>query len=293
LPFNVTSLQIMSSPQRNEAMRPWLLLTALLLLFTAFMGILKLRNQPDRENQIGSEWLLSGVFGIFMTLSCSKALHYLLPGATDVQFPFRWLLPASAVLAPLMAAGVVKDESCRSFANRIISHLAGAGMLFLLSAGMLLQLLFWPLPQNSIDEFFANPGHLQPFYPRAVPDLKKLPLHAGMPHQLALISGEAELSDYQSGITSMHCTFNSSAPVELNILTHYDKYWHLSASSKAVPLKPSSENGTILAIIPAGSWKLELSRQAPDGRNTGWLLMLGTLLLMLRQYRGETDRIRH
>lgn len=288
LPKNVTSLQIMSSPQRNEAMRPWLLLTVLTTLLTAIIGIVKPARTLEPVAMATSEWLGPGLFGAFMTLSISKALHYVLPGGTDVQFPFRWVLPATGVLMPLIAIAV-HSEPAEKAAQRFISIAARMGVFILLAAGLMVQTQLWTLPQSSLNDFFTNPGHLQPFYPRAVPDPNAIPTQAGEPHQLALISGEAEVLDYQAGITLMKCRLKASATVELNILTHYDKYWQLTASSQLIELKPTFDDGTLLAMLPAGEWHLELTRRAPDGRNTGWLIMIATLMLMFRQYRSKNS----
>lgn len=295
---NVSILQIMDSPDRNNALRPWILVVLILSLLLGVLGIRTWRYLPPCASFPPWAWLLAGGWCAFMTLSWSKWLYEILPGTTNLQFPFRWTLPALGLLMPIMAAALVARPSAAGGAELASENQlsvknfqpdaspvpwhwpARAVLVMMILAGLYLQTLFWVLPPTSMQEFYANPGHLQPFYPRAVPDHRKINTLAGAPHQLKIASGTGRLLDYQAGVAWFNAEIEASVPVKVIINTHYDRFWTVSITGgKNLPVQLVPEDGTMAVNIPAGTSKLEMTRDSPSGRTVGWFLMIAAMIV--------------
>lgn len=300
---DLSILQVISSPQRNTAARPWILVILLITMVLAIFGAVKL---PAASEQVfpAWAWLVTGGFCAFMTFNWAEFLYRILPYSTGVQFPFRWALPAMGVWIPLLAAAVASgykrsgDDQTPvvaavepnteniNWSVRIKTWVPRLLMLAIMSAGLWLQTLYWALPAASLQQFFDNPGHLQPFYPRAVPDPKKIQTHAAAPHQLMVVKGKGEILEFQAGVAWMKARLNTATDVILHINTHFDPYWRAGLDdAKDLPISLLESTGTMLVTIPAGSHRVELHRKLPAGRWPGYLIMLVSILLICKKWR--------
>ncbi len=307
----VSILQIMDSPDRNNALRPWILVVLILSLLLGFMGVWTWRYLPPDASFPPWAWLLAGGWCVFMTLSWSKSLYEILPGTTNLQFPFRWALPALGLLLPIIAAALTGGPSVVEKAETAadnqqsseklsldVSPLfwqwpARAILVMVILAGLYLQTLFWALPATSMQEFYANPGHLQPFYPRAVPDRRKINTLAGAPHQLKIASGTGRLLEYQAGVTWFNAGVEAASPIQMLINTHYDRYWTAGiVDGQNLPVQLVPEDGTMVVNIPAGTWKIVLSRESPSGRTVGWFLMIAAMIVFAVELRVIQFKVR-
>jgi hypothetical protein len=286
-------LQIMSSPQRNNALRPWLLLTLVASLLLGLVGFAGIKRLGRNDSGFALSWLFAALFCAFMACSCSGAIYKYLPGASDVQFPFRWVLPAISVLIPLVAAAVAQNNvnAGREKIGGIIAALAKMLCLVVLGAGLALQFLYWPLPDASLKEFFAAPGSLQPFYPRSVKNIKKLPQHAAMPHQLMIVAGNGRIVATGHSTAGMTAVVEAASSLIVHINTHYDSFWRIKAAETGdIRLKCHEDDGTMLFNLPPGNWNVELYRVSPAGRCPGWLLMAVALLGLIWYHRRLTKQ---
>jgi len=276
-------LQMKSAGDRLKALRPWLLLSLVLCFILACTGSLR-RDIVRGESQAPLWlWLLCGSCCAIMTLRFSYIIYTVLPGAMAVQFPFRWLLPAFGLWIPLVAAGAAQVFSLdvSSLRFNLMAWLSRVLLAVIIMLGLLLQSLFWVLPSDSLKSFFASPGYLEPFYPRAVPILRDVPVAAGAPHLIKIASGTGNIIDYQAGVAWFQAQGEAHTPIELHINTHYDTYWRFVVSdSGPVQADLDKRDGTMLLKIPAGKWQLTMNRASPTGRSTGWALMLLSLLLI-------------
>lgn len=273
---DVSILQTISWEDRNNFARPW----QLLLVVSAFLlSIVALYRSWLAKGVMPWQWALAGGFCAFMTLSWSRLFYAILPGVADLQFPFRWVLPAICFWTPLAAIAVAADDkpnksyswSARcAWVSRII-------LIVFIGAGFWLQGLFWQLPESSLQAFFANPGQLQPFYPRSVPDPKEIPTLADDPHNMFIASGTVAVANFESGIAWVRCKIEAEEHSVVNMNTHYDNYWRVSLSGKMAEIYPAENDGTILLDVPKGVWELQMWRTPPAGRTIGWVIMLMAL----------------
>ncbi|PKL49336.1 MAG: hypothetical protein CVV42_06495 [Candidatus Riflebacteria bacterium HGW-Riflebacteria-2] len=280
----VTSiLQMKSSENRLKALRPWLLLCLMLCFILACVGSLR-RDIVDKESPVPLWiWLFVGSCCAFMSLRFAFVIYSVLPGAMAVQFPFRWLLPAFGLWIPLIAAGVMPANVAitSGFRGQFMAWFSRFFLVIFLLLGVLLQSLFWVLPDDSMKSFFAAPGHLAPFYPRAVPKTRDVPAVAGVPHLIDIASGSGVITGYQAGVAWFEARGEAQTPIELHINTHYDPGWRFTnLRTGSVKPRVDEKDGTMLLHIPAGSWFLTMERASPRGRSIGWLLMLVSLFIM-------------
>lgn len=285
----VTSvLQMKNSEDRLKALRPWLLFTLVLCFVLAVAGWLRQNGVAGADRPPLWAWLLVGSGCAIMSLRFSQVFYSLLPGAMAVQFPFRWLLPAFVIWLPLVAVGpaaIVGEVSSR---HKFAAWLARGSLIAVLFIGGFLQSLFWVLPDDSLKSFFANPGHLAPFYPRAVPKPREIPLMAGKPHRISIASGSGVIGDHQSGVAWMLAWGQAATPIRLHINTHYDPGWQfLLATAGKVQPEVDKNNGTMYLALPAGKWQLTMERLSPRGRSLGWVLLLVSLVLIYASARPE------
>jgi len=276
-------LQMKSPGDRLKAVRPWLLLTLMLCFLLALAGSLRGDITQDGNCPPMWLWLLIGSGCAMLSLRFSSVIYSVLPGAMAVQFPFRWLLPAFGLWLPLVAVSAVQVDSQNAASSNplFIAWFSRMLLVVILLIGGFFQSRYWTLPPDTMQSFFAEPGHLAPFYPRAVPRPRDVPNVAGIPHQLQIASGVALITSYQAGVAWFEAQLEAATPVELHINTHYDPCWRFNLSRTRL-LQPQIDktDGTMRLQIPSGRWLVTMVRESPPGRTLGWLLMLVALCLL-------------
>ncbi len=288
-------LQMKSPGDRLKAMRPWLLLTLSLCFLLAIAGI---SRRDIAQGDAGPPmwlWLLIGSCCAMMSLRFSNPFYSVLPGAMAVQFPFRWLLPAFGLWLPLVAVAAVHVDSQNTSSVKPLFIAWSARILIaaILLSGFFFQSLYWTLPPDSMQSFYAVPGHLAPFYPRAVPSPRAVPNEAGIPHRLHIASGSGNITGYQAGVAWFEAQLEAATPVELHVNTHYDPCWRF-VLSHTQPVQPQIDNkdGTMLLQIPSGRWLVTMERASPPGRSLGWMLMLVAISVILCELAGSRTALK-
>lgn len=249
---------------------------------------------------------LAAAILLFMVLPASRILWDRLPLLYFVQFPWRFLGPASLLLAVLAGAG----------ASRLLGPPAvqlGVCLLLLGGFGM-----FWLFPGDypadleltpaAVIQFEAETGWLGttsageylPVQAAALPAPETLlPLYeASAPGYLiprldsqTLPAGAAILAaDY--GLTGATIELETATPFQAGFHWYYFPGWQLTIDGAAQPVAPAGPHGLLAAEIPAGRHTLALSfGDTPVRRWSGYASLAGLLALAAVAFRQRPGAI--
>lgn len=277
--------------QRGDLIRPWLVLNMLLLLLASLPGVFKWRKGGENELD-GLVWLVPALFCFFMTTSWSAFLYRLLPEVSNVQYPWRWVLPASIFMIPLIAAGLQPEVSVaessvgsqRPYCNLTVKLM----VLLLVAAAFWAQSLYYTMPAAVFVDFMNNPGSLEPFLPRVAPAESVLP-HAAPAHQLKFLTGRGSLLSRSGGTTDADINLKVEQPAKVIINTHNDGLWLVNINDRPVTPENHDKTGLMQFFLPAGEQHISIRRMSPPGRYSGWAisLLVAGLLVLKRRRQGD------
>ncbi len=254
-------------------------------------------------------WVLSlAVVGLAaMALPVSLPLWDRIPILRFLQFPWRFLAPATLALALLAGGG----------AELLMRQARWTGPLIFL--GMALVALTWlyplyyppqqdPSPPDQI-RFEAETGWVGAtaagdYLPRWVqeppsPDAL-LPLYeAAAPDYIiprldpASLPDGARLLEAEYGLTRAHVVLESPEPFRIRFLWYFFPGWQGRLDGRPLPLEPNGPHGLIAANIPAGRHEVTLRFGDTPLRRWAWrvsglsgLLLLASLFLVRRSQPG-------
>jgi hypothetical protein len=209
---------------------------------------------------------------LLMALPASQPLWDHLPLLYFVQFPWRFLGPASLLLAVLAGAGASRLPGgpwLQLLTSLLV--LAGFGLPWLFPGDYAPALSLAPddvirfeaetgwLGTTSAGEYLPRqvqtppaPETLLPLYERSAPDYLIPRLDsASLPDTVALLETSYEL-------TSATLKTEASAPFEARFFWYYFPGWQLTANGNELPVYAAGEHGLLAAHIPAGEQILTL-----------------------------------
>jgi len=243
-------------------------------------------------------WALSlATLGLaLMTLPISRPVWELFPLLRFIQFPWRFLAPATLTLALLAGIG----------AEVLIRRTPWVAPLLLL--GLALFALTWlyplyyspqrdPLPPDQI-RYEAETGHLGatatgdylpvwvqerpspeallPLYEAAAPDFIIPRL------DLTSLPAGAHVLEARYGLTQAHLALESEQPFRIRFLWYFFPGWQGWLDGQPLPLEPDGPHGLIAADIPAGRHTVTVVFGETPLRRWAWRLSgLSALLLLL------------
>ena len=229
-----------------------------------------------------------------MTLPLSLPLWDALPLLPFVQFPWRFLGPATLFLAVLAGAGAARLPRLR------------AGRPALLLAALALYALPWlspgrdavppnPTPVDLL-HFELETGALGTtsagdYLPVTVTELPPaamlLPLYAqSAPHYLiprldrARLAADVAVLAASYTLTGARLTLTADSPARVRFLWYAFPGWQAQLNGAPIPVKPDGRSGLLAVDIPAGaSQELTVAfGQTPLRRLSGWLSLASLLI---------------
>jgi hypothetical protein len=245
-----------------------------------------------------------------MALPASRFIWDRLPLLYFVQFPWRFLGPATLLLAVLAGAGASRlpgSPLVQLAASLLL--LAVAGLPWLFPGDYPAELALAP---DAVIRFEAETGWLgttsaAEYLPVQVETLPApetlLPLYeAAAPDYLiprldsASIPASAELLDARYGLTDASISLAAAAPFQLRFLWYYFPGWQLELNGEPHPVAATGPHGLLAAEIPAGDHTLALSFDDTPVRrwsgNASVASLLALLIAVLLQRDGGTSASR-
>ena len=257
----------------SSIVRPWVFLALLTLLPAAIAGVIV--SHGGVAGAFG--WV--GCFLLFLNTRASLPLWNIAPGFQQLQVSWRWLLPATVLLAPWAGSALVA-VSGRARLGRGIAIL---GLPLLL--GVLLQNAAGRFPQATVDWLLQTPVYTRLLLPSSCPSPETLPSRTGIPHRLEMPEnqGSAKVEAFGFGWADFLVEVRHG-PAIARINTHADPCWVLTDRSDGRELAIGLERGTGTMLTPdlaAGTWRLALRRRAVPWRPLCWLLTVAASALWL------------
>ncbi len=273
-------LYLQPSEIRFEFFRPWIFALSLMIMCVGLINLFK--GKPTICEKVLTA---IGLAITLMNYSPSAFLWRALPGIYLVQFPWRCLIPGSIFIFAGSA----------SLLDRFWQKRPAFFTLLLIVPWLTFAFIFTvpskPMPEGTLETFYKRTGYL-PFVPVTVPKLSLLAdkNQGGIYHKAFLGAEKNYLEPIDKGYSWAEYQFlPASATRPLNILTHFDPFWRLSAikadsSETSLDITASAEDGTILTQLPAETTGLRFFRVRPTWRLTGYLLASLTLIFWLTTF---------
>lgn len=210
---------------------------------------------------------------LLMILPASRVLWERLPLLYFVLFPWRFLGPASLLLALLAGLGASRLPlpAWLQLGGSLLL-LAAAGLPWLFPGDVPAELGFNPddvirfeaetgwLGTTSVGEYLPAevetlppPATLLPFYEAAAPDYLIPRLDS------ASLPSSVEVLDADYGISDATITLAASAPFEARFLWYAFPGWELEANGQRVPTYAAGPHGLLAARLPTGRQTVTLS----------------------------------
>ena len=242
-------------------------------------------------------WLLTiFVLLTLMSLSASSQIWQSLPLISFIQFPWRFLGPASLILAMLTATGAhfLLNNSQFTIHNSQI-------LFFLLPSSLILFSLPWLFPAKlqqlpdlspigsiryeATSGFFGTTSAADylPIAVERLPDPESL-------LELYAAGGRIRAWDFHTELLPEEAfwdtvptgwTVNSDQPWRFKYDQFYFLGWQVFVDGQAVPTAAHGELGLISAEIPTGQHTITLNWQTTPLRRTAWFLSTISLVTML------------
>ncbi|MDD3148681.1 MAG: hypothetical protein PHD82_15410, partial [Candidatus Riflebacteria bacterium] len=130
---------------------------------------------------------------------------------------------------------------------------------------------------------------LEPFQPRVAALSENIPYYAATPHQVKLLTGTATIEEHKTGTTDAEITLLADTESELIINTHNDGLWHVLLNGAVIQPETVSNSGLMKIALNKGRQKIIIERQAPPGRNTGWLIAILTFATLMAVCPGKVE----
>jgi len=249
------------------------------ILLFALISILIWRWQQTESGLVRAIWVVT-LFSLLMTTRLSEPIWRIIPGLYVMQFPFRWLLPASIGMAFLSAAAF-----SLAMARPGRSRNAYGGAIVLLLALNLVVATFSVVRQQRGEQAIPKEvsGLEVPEYrPRSwnYKDSRESNIEA-----IAVSSGEASVQAIDASGASQSYAINAVTDSMLGFRTLYFPGWIARLDGKPIKIGPS-EQGHIQILIEAGEHLLTLNFEDTWPRRAGKLIsalcVLVTLIILYR-----------
>jgi hypothetical protein len=264
-------------------------------------ALLSLRHRTTRSTILGIGILEFGIS--LFTLSLSEPLWNLLPVSRLIQFPWRLVGPASLFLAALAGSVALPHSNNRSWDFGISRVSRGLCLAF-----GILSFFFFSLPWTYHADFsLQSPVSNSPldtinyelasgqlgtastaeYLPRWVAEIPNpntlLPLFAAaeQPSRLASLPDDVSFDVSRLSPTSEQLTYTSPSPFTATFNLFYFPGWVAEIDGQRAEIQPSTPQGLVTVLLPAGFHTLRLYRTLTPPQLIGALISLISLISLI------------
>jgi uncharacterized membrane protein len=262
-------------------------LVSLTLAFVSFIGFARLRRAHIAVAAVGA------FVCIFMVMPQSVFIWEGVPLLRVLQFPRRWLMPASLFLAVLIGFGcefalsfvtrpwlkVVFTACCLvGLATQVFSMQLVTNKFPITYAPTAQQVAELELQYNVIGT--TNTGEYLPIAVKQLPLLQSSPLlrQGRRLDPQSLTTTARVLSETYTSLT-YDVTLDTPQPFDALFTTFYFPGWQAFIDGAAADIKPSAPHGFIRVSVPAGQHRLQISfGSTPIRTAAAWLSLIAAFL---------------
>ena len=267
----------------------WLLDTCIVLTYTLFIPIIVVAIINRRKAKDSSErhiFALSatGLFALFMMSSASTFLWNNISFIQKLQFPYRWLGPASLMASLLFPIGVIKLIKRQTKVTRPLAYsLALIFTLVMIFDVTQIVVPSAPIPREEIaklvDSINVQPG-CECWWPiwgknDALKNAEKV-----------TVNGRS-YSVEQWDATERQFTLTAGTAGNVRIATFYYPRWTANVNGQPANVE-KADDGSILIAVPEQASNVSLSFRETDGilasriiSLIGWFFLIGGLILLI------------
>ncbi len=260
---------------------------------------LVIKKRPRRAAMFWSFLVIAGI-ALFATLAPSKIFWDVIPMIKLVQFPFRFLAPATLFLS-LVSAGTVAA---------LLPPREGDLHPILLALALAILLGSWTYarPQHTAvaaqDVSPAADIQFELDYPdmrgstafasdKPVTSPKVAAYLAGEPIPLAeIIQGAGAVERVRHGAGSDEVRVAGQTPVTLQFYTYWYPGWRAWIDGEEAPTRPEGPNALITLDVPAGEHDVRIRFTNTPLRSLAALITILTLLILVLLFFWDTIRSR-
>ena len=260
---------------------------------------LVIKKRPRRAAMFWSFLVIAGI-ALFATLAPSKIFWDVIPMIKLVQFPFRFLAPATLFLS-LVSAGTVAA---------LLPPREGDLHPILLALALAILLGSWTYarPQHTAvaaqDVSPAADIQFELDYPdmrgstafasdKPVTSPKVAAYLAGEPIPLAeIIQGAGAVERVRHGAGSDEVRVAAQTPVTLQFYTYWYPGWRAWIDGEEVPTRPEGPDALITLDVPAGEHDVRIRFTNTPLRSLAALITILTLLILVLLFFWDTIRSR-
>lgn len=223
-------------------------------------------------------WAASGWVSAFMTHARSVFIWKALPITSFIQFPWRFLLPASFFFS--IAAGAVGLFFQKRSSWRFI---AAVFFVLVLSYASFFKPVSW-LDINETQKFSGESWQRQ----QTVSIYDYLPIYAKKapskvaPEAPQVLTGQAEVKNWQKGTNWAKGRILVKEEAEILIPIYYFPDWKVRSNGSELVIRHDNEFGLINFNLPAGQYEIEARLMSTPVRKGGnAITILGLVLIPL------------
>jgi hypothetical protein len=219
---------------------------------------------------------------LFLTTPLSLFIWKYMPGFTNLQFPWRWLifsgLSVSIIAGDL--AGNFKGEVQKAVSIILFP-------LLIMSFFIMSQISFFK--SKDIDYFRAHSGLFSPveYRPVWLKDYRKM-LPAVEKVQIIKGNGSVDILDWKSNQRLL--LVNGETPLDMRFSTFYFPGWEAKIDGKRCGIMIDKDSGSIVIEVPEGRHKIELNFRGTPVRYYGKVTSLISLVLLFLVYLYEKQK---
>ncbi len=274
---------------------------------------LVIKKHPRRAAMFWSFLIIAGI-ALFATLAPSKIFWDVIPMIKLVQFPFRFLAPATLFLS-LVSAGTMatllpeqgevdltqRRKDAKSKSDNLNPE------LLILALAILLGSWTYARPQHTAvaaqDVSPAADVQFELDYPdmrgstafagdKPVTSPKVAAYLAGEPIPLAgIIHGAGSVERVRHGAGSDEVRVASQTPVTLQFYTYWYPGWRAWIDGEEVPTRPEGPDALITLDVPAGEHDVRIRFTNTPLRSLAALITILTLLILVLLFFWDTIRL--
>lgn len=251
-----------------------------------------LRGTFDRRRTVVVTVSVGTLLLVLLAMSPASAPFWnVLPLARFVQFPWRFLAPAIALLALLSGAavhGLARETGYRTDSRLGPGTLLVAGIILLASYSYTVP-QFTPqsdrqeTPLTLFDMEYEHPDMVAylattPEQPTESPLIAQY--EAGeTPQKLRLANGAGSVTQTSYAGSSMEADVQAETPVTVEVITFYYPGWRAWVDDQPAEIEPAGEHGHMTVAVPAGSHHVTLRfTDTPLRRYATFASVLGVLV---------------
>ncbi len=262
----------------------------------AALGLWFVWREPRKTRWLWLGLLLAAAASVALTLALSAPVWDALPPMKYIQFPWRWLGPASLMLALLGGYGA---SALLSHAGRAQAYAFGLAMVLIVTGNLswAFATYFPPQPGAGIDAVrdfertsglvgLSTEGEFVPIWVTQMPASDSLRDRVVAGDLLARVRPDAlpagvqlQSADYQ--LTGTTARFLSNAPAEVTFDWFYFPGWIATVNGQPALIHIQSPSGLIGVSLPAGVSEVRLTFGLTPDRVAGGMISLLALLAIL------------